>query len=527
MAFQIDPNIPLQANKVQFDPAAILMQAQQNGAALEKHRFEMQKLREDYDLAKEQRKQQKAMQMGIASDLAGIRSGTPAQYAPMQFQQQPQQPKAYTGDLMGGDFQLGGNNDPSNGSYQLGGGEVTQEAVAGREPSYLEQLQIAAKRALQVGDVDSAFKYSQAMQQQRVAEREQNAPVGNPYPTYDAQGNFVGTRVMTKAGQEVAFGTQGTTTVKPDVLTAKDKLQQQFEQQKLDRQLAMEQKKIDAKAKEDSPNHYFPDNGLTGDAFLASIPKQDKARLQAVIDGRAKFPSAMAIRRDPSMARLAEAVFRVDPDYDETRYATRQKASNDFTTGIQGKQLLAFGSAVKHLETLGSLVDAMANGDAVQINRFSNLLQKQTGGVPVNNFEAAKSIVAKEIMKSIVTGGGGVEERQELSHLMDSAKSPEQLRGVINTYHELMNAQKENLIIQRDAAGLPRSTLPDYTMHSADDKVGKKEDAHGGGDEDPYKITKDTDPRRARYLMNHKRLVEAKDYEGANMLTDMYNKGAK
>jgi len=66
MAFQIDPSIPLQAQRTTFDPASILMQAQQNGLALEKHRFEMQKLREDYDLAKEQRKQQKAMQMGIA-----------------------------------------------------------------------------------------------------------------------------------------------------------------------------------------------------------------------------------------------------------------------------------------------------------------------------------------------------------------------------------------------------------------------------------------------------------------------------
>ena len=250
MAFQIDPNIPLQANKVQFDPASILMQAQQNAANLEKHRFEMQKLREDYDAQKEARKQQKAMQMGIASDLAGIQSGSPAQYAPMQFQQTPQQPKAYTGDLMGGDFQLGGNNDPTNGSYQLGGGEVTQEAVAGREPSYLEQLQIAAKRALQVGDVETAFKYTQAMQQQRVAEREQNAPVGNPYPTYDAQGNFVGTRVMTKAGQEIAFGTQGTTTVKPDVLTAKDKANQLFEQKKLDRELALKAQEIELKRQE-------------------------------------------------------------------------------------------------------------------------------------------------------------------------------------------------------------------------------------------------------------------------------------
>ena len=525
MAFQIDPSIPLQAQRVTFDPASILMQAQTNAANLEKHRFEMQKLREDYDIAKEKRKQEKAMQMGIASDLAGIQSGTPAQYAPTRFEQTPQRgqmPQGMTGVLRSEQGQQmpqpqAFGEEILNGDFGIGGGEVTQEAVAGREPSYTEMLQIGFKNAMLAKDAESAFKYAAAIKQQQQADRELNAPIGNPYPTYDAQGNFVGTRVMTKAGQEVAFGTQGTTTVKPDVITAKDKLQQQFEQQKLDRQLAMEQKKIDAKAKEDSPSHYFSDNGLTGDAFLASIPKQDKARLQAVIEGRAKFPSAMAIRRDPSMARLAEAVFRVDPDYDETRYATRQKAANDFTTGIQGKQLLAFSSAVKHLETLGGLVDAMANGDTVQLNRFSNLLQKQTGGVPVNNFEAAKGIVAKEIMKSIVTGGGGVEERQELNHLMDSAKSPEQLRGVINTYHELMNAQKENLLIQRDAAGLSRSTLPDYSKHSADEN----------GDKDPYKITKDMNPKYVDYLMAHKELVRMKDFEGANMLTEMYKRGAK
>ena len=80
---------------------------------------------------------------------------------------------------------------------------IVKPAVAGAEPSYADQLQIAVKNALAVGDVDSAFKYSQALQQQRVAEREQNAPVGNPYPVYDAQGNFVGTRIMTKAGQEI------------------------------------------------------------------------------------------------------------------------------------------------------------------------------------------------------------------------------------------------------------------------------------------------------------------------------------
>ncbi len=46
---------------------------------------------------------------------------------------------------------------------------------------------------------------------------------------------------------------------------------------------------------------------------------------------------------------------------------------------IQGRQLLAFGSAVKHLETLGGLIDALENNDTVQLNRLNNLWKKQTG----------------------------------------------------------------------------------------------------------------------------------------------------
>lgn len=240
MAFNIDPNIPLQAGKVNFDPATIIMQAQQGAAALERHRLEMQKLRDDYDAAKEARAQQKKMQMGIATDMASIQAGTPAQYAPMTYQQTPQtgqMPMGMTGVLRSEQGQQmpqpkAFGEDLLNGNYQLGGGEVTQPAVAGRQPTYTEQLQIAAKNALAVGDTDSAFKYAQALQQQRQADRELSAPVGNPYPRYDDKGNFVGTYVMTKIG-EMPLGQQGTTTVKPDVITAKDKFERDFQERKL------------------------------------------------------------------------------------------------------------------------------------------------------------------------------------------------------------------------------------------------------------------------------------------------------
>ena len=217
---------------------------------------------------------------------------------------------------------------------------------------------------------------------------------------------------------------------------------------------------------------------LTGDAFLKTLSPVDQAHVKAISEGREPFPTPRMMASNPYYEYLADAVAQYNPDFDATAFSTRKNANTAFTTGIQGRQLLAFGSAVKHLETLGGLIDALKNKDTIQLNRLNNLWEKQTGQTAVTNFDAAKGIVAKEIMKSIVTGGGGVEERQELSKLMDKAQSPEQLRGVVDTYYELMKAQQENLIIQRDAAGLSRSSLPDYTKHSADE--GKKPTGNQG-----------------------------------------------
>lgn len=172
MAFNIDPNIALQAGKVNFDPASIIMQAQQGAAALERHRFEMQKLRDDYNAAKEARAQQKKMQMGIATDMASIQAGTPAQYAPMTYQQQPRQgqmPMGMTGVLRSEQGQQmpqpqAFGEDLMNGNYQLGGGEVTQAAVAGRQPTYAEMLDIGLKQSMLAKDQDSFFKYAKAIQ---------------------------------------------------------------------------------------------------------------------------------------------------------------------------------------------------------------------------------------------------------------------------------------------------------------------------------------------------------------------------
>ena len=538
MAFQIDPNIPLQAGKVQFDPAAILMQAQTNAANLEKHRFEMQKLREDYDAQKEARKQQKAMQMGIASDLAGIQSGTPAQYAPTRFEQTPQRgqmPQGMTGVMMREQGQQmpqpqAFGEEILNGDFRLGGGEVTQEAVAGRQPTYAEMLAIGLKQAMLTKNQDEIFKYAKAIQETE----KQAVKFGmNPTKGINPQTGHPDYFVVNELGQKQFLGVnpyETPTDAKAPVTwtVPNGRKETTYGYDANGKQIVLGVKNLDAPKPDRNADHpvYF-NTTLTGDDFLRTLSPVDQAHVKALNEGREPFPTAKMMASNPYYERLADAVAQYNPDFDATAFSTRKNANTAFTTGIQGRQLLAFGSAVKHLETLGGLIDALENNDTVQVNRLSNLWQKQTGGNAITNFDAAKGIVAKEIMKSIVAGGGGVEERQELARLMNGAGSPQQLRGVIDTYHELMNAQKENLIIQRDAAGLPRSTLPDYTMHSADDKGGKKEDAHGGGGKDPYAITKDMNPKYVDYLMAHKELVRMKDFEGANMLTEMYKRGAK
>lgn len=175
-------------------------------------------------------------------------------------------------------------------------------------------------------------------------------------------------------------------------------------------------------------------------------------------------PSQAFSRMAPGMkANVIAQVQQQYPDYDPTTYAAKVKASRDFTTGPQGNQMRSFQVALSHLDQFGKLADALDNGDTNIINKVGNAIASQTGNPAPTNFDTAKAVVMKEVIKSIVQGGGGVGERQEAENLVNSAKGPKQLKGAITTLTNLMSAQHAALLSQRRAAGLPDSTLPNYT----------------------------------------------------------------
>ena len=117
----------------------------------------------------------------------------------------------------------------------------------------------------------------------------------------------------------------------------------------------------------------------------------------------------------------------------------------DFSAGQAAKKVTANNTALNHLATMDKLADDLANSDTRVVNLAANAFAKATGSSAPSNFDAAKQLVAGEVMKAVTANGGGVTERQEAEKNITSSNSPEQLRGVIKTYKELLGGQLSSL----------------------------------------------------------------------------------
>jgi hypothetical protein len=120
-------------------------------------------------------------------------------------------------------------------------------------------------------------------------------------------------------------------------------------------------------------------------------------------------------------------------------------ALKDFTSGISSRRVVANNTAINHLETMDKLAADLNNRDTRIFNAAGNAFATATGQTAPTSFDAAKQLVAAEVIKAVVSNGGGVTERQEAAQNFSRANSPQQLREVINTYRELLGGQLQSL----------------------------------------------------------------------------------
>lgn len=116
--------------------------------------------------------------------------------------------------------------------------------------------------------------------------------------------------------------------------------------------------------------------------------------------------------------------------------------------------LVRSGSAVLgHIDTLGDLIDGLANGNLRTINSATQAYKAETGRPAPLLFDAQKKIVTSELVRYLTARGGGVTDRQELMKDLSRANSPAQLKGVIDTYREDIRIQLEAQRQQAKAVG--------------------------------------------------------------------------
>jgi hypothetical protein len=157
-----------------------------------------------------------------------------------------------------------------------------------------------------------------------------------------------------------------------------------------------------------------------------------------ISSGTVRSPASLAAMKfmEENPGATADDLKKFAADYGST-----VKATSAFGAGKQGDLLRSFNVAISHLNTLDGLVDALGNGDIQALNKAGNYYAQQTGSPAPANFDAAKAIVGDEIIKAIVGGGGALADRENAQNQISRANSPEQLRGVIKTYKELMGGQ--------------------------------------------------------------------------------------
>lgn len=188
--------------------------------------------------------------------------------------------------------------------------------------------------------------------------------------------------------------------------------------------------------------------GLTGPEFLAALPAPVAKEVAAIIDHRAPPPGRFTKKGE----QLTQLVMQADPTYDATQYGNKAAAEKKFTSGPLADSIRSFNVAQDHLSTLGELSAALKNNDTQAFNRLSQFIAQQTGSPAPTNFDAAKRIVADEIVKAVIGGRGALGDRKAADETLSRVNSPEQLMGVIDTYKKLINGQLGGLEKQYETA---------------------------------------------------------------------------
>ena len=123
------------------------------------------------------------------------------------------------------------------------------------------------------------------------------------------------------------------------------------------------------------------------------------------------------------------------------------------TSGKGGQTVTAYNTANDHLDLLGKAMEALQNGDVQGLNQLNNSFKQQFGSAAPTNVNAVKAMLAGELANVAKVTGATDQEINEQKANINRAASPEQIKGFIDTNHDLMD-QKAYEMYQQYQQGM-------------------------------------------------------------------------
>jgi hypothetical protein len=190
----------------------------------------------------------------------------------------------------------------------------------------------------------------------------------------------------------------------------------------------------------------------TGNSFVKLGPDgkyemtpADMDQALAIAQYRSKPLTTAADQKNPRSMAIMQAAREIAQKngeaFDETGFGTHMTSRKAFTSGRQAQTIQSIGVAQDHLEALTQLTDALNRGNQPLANQIANAWATAWGRPEANNVNAAKQIIAAEVVKAITASGGGVKERLEAAGHIDPAMSPKQIYGIAQTWNALLKGQ--------------------------------------------------------------------------------------
>lgn len=168
-------------------------------------------------------------------------------------------------------------------------------------------------------------------------------------------------------------------------------------------------------------------------------------------------------------AAFNTAAMKENPKLGQDAYPQRRDAEKNFAPGgSNGKIVTSLNNAVGHMALLDQLADAKQKNDIPMFQHLLNTFSKETGHSEVPSYEAARDIVADEVSKSVIPGGGAQPDRQAKIDALKSEFNNTQIKDVTSKYRTLLGSQ---LADQRMAYvnGMSRSGYPGVREKAVDD----------------------------------------------------------